>query len=72
MNGLQLIEQVHASEPGMPVLVTTGYLDELPARAMREKSWLCQHTLLITPIAIRSNCSAEVTRPPSSARRQPK
>ena len=38
MNGLQLIEQVHASRPGMPVLVTTGYMDELPARGMREKS----------------------------------
>ena len=38
MNGLQLIEQVHASNPAMPVLVTTGYMDELPARGMREKS----------------------------------
>lgn len=38
MNGLQLIEQVQASKPGMPVLVTTGYMDELPARGMREKS----------------------------------
>ncbi|KFI08590.1 response regulator [Massilia sp. BSC265] len=38
MNGLQLIEQVHARRPGMPVLVTTGYMDELPARGMREKS----------------------------------
>jgi len=33
MNGLQLIEKVHAARPGMPVLVTTGYMDELPARA---------------------------------------
>jgi len=32
MNGLQLIEKVHAARPGMPVLVTTGYMDELPAR----------------------------------------
>jgi len=32
MNGLQLIERVHADRPGMPVLVTTGYMDELPAR----------------------------------------
>ena len=32
MNGLQLIEKVHATRPGMPVLVTTGYMDELPAR----------------------------------------
>jgi CheY-like chemotaxis protein/two-component sensor histidine kinase len=38
MNGLQLIEQVHASKPGMPVLVTTGYMDELPARGARDKS----------------------------------
>ncbi|MGI4718316.1 MAG: histidine kinase famiy protein [Janthinobacterium lividum] len=32
MNGLQLIEKVHEARPGMPVLVTTGYMDELPAR----------------------------------------
>ncbi len=32
MNGLQLIEQVHARRPEMPVLVTTGYIDELPSR----------------------------------------
>jgi PAS domain S-box-containing protein len=32
MNGLQLIEQVHARRPDMPVLVTTGYMDELPSR----------------------------------------
>jgi len=32
MNGLQLIERVQAERPGMPVLVTTGYMDELPAR----------------------------------------
>ncbi len=38
MNGLQLVEQVHASRPGMPVLVTTGYMDELPARGARDKS----------------------------------
>jgi DNA-binding NtrC family response regulator len=38
MNGLQLIEQVHAKRPGMPVLVTTGYMDELPARGMRDRS----------------------------------
>ena len=38
MNGLQLIEQVHAKKPGMPVLVTTGYMDELPARGMRDRS----------------------------------
>lgn len=38
MNGLQLIEQVRATRPGMPTLVTTGYMDELPARGLREKS----------------------------------
>lgn len=30
MNGLELIERVHAKRPGLPVLVTTGYMDELP------------------------------------------
>lgn len=38
MNGLELIEQVHAAQPGMPVLVTTGYMDELPARGARDRS----------------------------------
>ncbi|MDY0961336.1 response regulator [Massilia sp. CFBP9026] len=32
MNGLELIERVHAKRPGLPVLVTTGYMDELPDR----------------------------------------
>lgn len=32
MNGLQLIEKVHARRPEIPVLVTTGYMDELPSR----------------------------------------
>ncbi|WP_312485797.1 response regulator [Massilia timonae] len=32
MNGLELIERVHARRPGLPVLVTTGYMDELPGR----------------------------------------
>jgi len=32
MNGLELIERVHAKRPGLPVLVTTGYMDELPGR----------------------------------------
>lgn len=32
MNGLELIERVHATRPGLPVLVTTGYMDELPGR----------------------------------------
>ncbi|MGF6275056.1 PAS domain S-box-containing protein [Massilia sp. UYP11] len=30
MNGLELIERVHARRPDLPVLVTTGYMDELP------------------------------------------
>ncbi|MDY0978212.1 response regulator [Massilia sp. CFBP9012] len=32
MNGLELIERVQARRPGLPVLVTTGYMDELPGR----------------------------------------
>lgn len=32
INGLELIERVHARRPGLPVLVTTGYMDELPGR----------------------------------------
>jgi len=32
MNGLELIDRVHAKRPGLPVLVTTGYMDELPGR----------------------------------------
>lgn len=35
MNGLELIERVHARRPGLPVLVTTGYMDELPGRHKR-------------------------------------
>jgi CheY-like chemotaxis protein len=31
MNGLQLADQVRARRPGTPILVTTGYMDELPA-----------------------------------------
>jgi PAS domain S-box-containing protein len=31
MNGLQLVEQARALRPALPVLVTTGYMDELPA-----------------------------------------
>ncbi len=30
MTGLELAEQVRALRPGLPVLVTTGYMDELP------------------------------------------
>jgi CheY-like chemotaxis protein/anti-sigma regulatory factor (Ser/Thr protein kinase) len=32
MNGLDLVEQARALYPGLPVLVTTGYMDELPGR----------------------------------------
>lgn len=35
MNGLELIERVHALRPGLPVLVTTGYMDNLPGRGPR-------------------------------------
>lgn len=31
MTGLQLADQVRARRPGTPILVTTGYMDELPA-----------------------------------------
>jgi CheY-like chemotaxis protein len=31
MNGLQLADQVRARRPGTPILVTTGYMDALPA-----------------------------------------
>jgi CheY-like chemotaxis protein len=30
MNGLQLADQVRVRRPGTPILVTTGYMDELP------------------------------------------
>jgi PAS domain S-box-containing protein len=30
MNGLELVERARALRPGLPVLVTTGYMDELP------------------------------------------
>ncbi|MCS0658413.1 histidine kinase famiy protein [Massilia terrae] len=32
MNGLQLAERVRKQRPGLPVLLTTGYMDELPAK----------------------------------------
>ena len=35
MNGLELIERVHARLPALPVLVTTGYMDELPGQRER-------------------------------------
>jgi len=38
MNGLELIERVHAKRPGLPVLVTTGYMDELPGRGKRSEA----------------------------------
>ena len=33
MNGLQLTERVRHARPGLPVLLTTGYMDQLPAKA---------------------------------------
>lgn len=35
MNGLELIERVHARLPEMPVLVTTGYMEQLPGSDLR-------------------------------------
>ncbi|MEH6436554.1 PAS domain-containing protein [Massilia sp. DD77] len=35
MNGLQLIAAARQKRPGLPVLVTTGYMDELPGRGGR-------------------------------------
>jgi PAS domain S-box-containing protein len=32
MNGLQLMERARAKHPGLPVLLTTGYMDELPGQ----------------------------------------
>ncbi|WP_036169913.1 histidine kinase famiy protein [Massilia sp. 9096] len=32
MNGLELVDKVRQQHPAMPVLVTTGYMDELPER----------------------------------------
>jgi PAS domain S-box-containing protein len=32
MNGLELIERARKLQPGLPVLVTTGYMDDLPER----------------------------------------
>jgi len=36
MNGLELVEKVKATHPRLPVLVTTGYMDELPGRGRGE------------------------------------
>jgi PAS domain S-box-containing protein len=36
MNGLDLVEQARALRPELPVLVTTGYMDELPERGRSE------------------------------------
>ena len=35
MNGLQLIDKARQMRPGLPVLATTGYMDELPGRGAR-------------------------------------
>jgi len=37
MNGIALAEQARALRPGLPVLVTTGYMDELPAQGRSER-----------------------------------
>jgi PAS domain S-box-containing protein len=35
MNGIELAEQARTLRPGLPVLVTTGYMEELPARGRK-------------------------------------
>ncbi|MBQ5950379.1 ATP-binding protein [Massilia sp. ST3] len=35
MNGLQLVAEARRKRPGLPVLVTTGYMDELPGQGGR-------------------------------------
>jgi PAS domain S-box-containing protein len=37
MNGLELVDKVRQAHPDMPVLVTTGYMDELPSRERGER-----------------------------------
>ncbi|MFP5391308.1 MAG: histidine kinase famiy protein [Gammaproteobacteria bacterium] len=36
MNGLQLADQVRQRQPAVPVLISTGYMDELPQRSAGE------------------------------------
>jgi PAS domain S-box-containing protein len=38
MNGLQLVERVRQTRPGLPVLLTTGYMDEIPCKCGRDGS----------------------------------
>jgi PAS domain S-box-containing protein len=33
MNGLQLVDKVRAQHPGLPVLLTSGYMDDMPGKA---------------------------------------
>jgi len=37
MNGLQLAEKVRAQRPDTPILITTGYMDELPSQHARSQ-----------------------------------
>ncbi|KGF81818.1 histidine kinase [Massilia sp. JS1662] len=37
MNGLQLVDEVRRLRPSLPVLVTTGYMDELPGRGQGQR-----------------------------------
>jgi PAS domain S-box-containing protein len=37
MNGLQLADQVRQRRPGTPILITTGYMDELPSAAQAQR-----------------------------------
>jgi CheY-like chemotaxis protein len=37
MNGLQLVDEVRRLRPRLPVLVTTGYMDELPGHGQGQR-----------------------------------
>lgn len=53
MNGLELADQVRTSHPRLPILVTTGYMDELPGRG-RDLNILAKpykHEELLTRVA---------------------
>lgn len=42
MNGLELVDQARALRPGLPVLVTTGYMEELPQAGRGELTILAK------------------------------
>jgi CheY-like chemotaxis protein len=37
MNGLQLVDEARSLRPRLPVLVTTGYMDELPRQGQAQR-----------------------------------